>query len=144
MKIKSKLIQNPVETSRDTLGSNKTFGFVFCLVFLAIGFWPVLDGQVPRSWALSVACALFFLSIFLPNFLKPFNQLWFKFGKFLHLIVTPISMLFLFTTTIIPIGVVLRLVGKDPLQKRFDHDVTTYWITRDPPGPSGDTMKNQF
>jgi hypothetical protein len=53
-------------------------------------------------------------------------------------------MAFVFYGTVAPIGLVLRLLGKDPLRLRFDPDVRTYWIERQPPGPAPETMTNQF
>jgi hypothetical protein len=33
---------------------------------------------------------------------------------------------------ITPIGLMLRVCGIDPMQRKFDRAATTYWITRDP------------
>jgi hypothetical protein len=49
-----------------------------------------------------------------------------------------------FYTTVTPIGLVRRLLGKDPLRLRWDRDAVTYWIERNPPGPASDTMPRQF
>jgi hypothetical protein len=38
----------------------------------------------------------------------------------------------------------MRLMGKDPLHRRFDPTATTYWIERQPPGPEPHGMRNQF
>jgi hypothetical protein len=50
----------------------------------------------------------------------------------------------LFYTTVTPTGLIMRLLGKDPLRLQFDRQATTYWIPRCPPGPSPDTMRRQF
>jgi hypothetical protein len=43
-----------------------------------------------------------------------------------------------------PMGLLMRVLGKDLLQLRRDPDVATYWIDRTPPGPASESMKNQF
>ena len=53
-------------------------------------------------------------------------------------------MALLFITTVMPTGLALRILGKDPLTKGFDKTASSYWINRSPPGPSPETMKNQF
>ena len=51
---------------------------------------------------------------------------------------------FLFFTTFLPIGLVLRALGQDPLRLRHDRHAASYWIARDRPGPAPETMKNPF
>ena len=62
----------------------------------------------------------------------------------LHACISPVMMGLVFYTTVTPIGLVRRLLGKDPLRLRLDRDAVTYWIERDPPGPAPDTMPRQF
>jgi hypothetical protein len=40
--------------------------------------------------------------------------------------------------------VLMRLTGKDPLRLRQDSGGGSYWIVREPPGPSGESMGQQF
>ena len=117
---------------------------VFTVVFLLIGLWPLL-GELPvRSWALVIAGCVFAITLIAPRLLRPLNLIWFKFGLLLHKIVNPIIMGLLFVFTIIPMALVFRLIGKDPLDRKFDPDSDTYWIRREPSGPAPESMKNQF
>src|SRR5690349_18305035 len=50
----------------------------------------------------------------------------------------------LFYVTIMPIGLVMRAMGKDFLRLKRDPNAKTYWIARTPPGPPPQSMKNQF
>ena len=52
--------------------------------------------------------------------LTPLNKLWFKFGMILGAIVAPIVMGFIFFLVITPIGLVMRIMGKDILNKKYD------------------------
>jgi hypothetical protein len=84
------------------------------------------------------------LALARPKTLAPLNRVWTGVGLLLHRVVNPLAMAFVFYGTVAPIGLVLRLLGKDPLRLRFDADVKTYWIERRPPGPAPETMTNQF
>jgi hypothetical protein len=50
----------------------------------------------------------------------------------------------LYFLTITPIGLMMRLFGKDMLKLKLDPGANSYWIERDPPGPEAESMKNQF
>jgi len=125
-------------------GSSRSFGIVFAAVFLIIAVWPLVGGNPVRLWSLGVAGSFAFLALVWPAALEPLNQLWFRFGLLLHKIVNPIVMGLLFFVTVTPIALIMRLVGKDPLNKTFDKEATSYWIERDPEELQPDTMRRQF
>ncbi len=127
-----------------TAGSERGFGVVFAVVFVVIGLWPLVDGGAVRVWAL-VAAGVFLAAGFLvPAALRPLNRVWFLFGMVLHKIVNPLVMGLLFYLTITPMALVMRLLGKDPLNRRFDSQAKSYWIERRPAGPAPESMRNQF
>lgn len=125
--------------------SDRSFGIVFTVVFLIIGLWPLM-GEVPgvRWWAIAVAAVLLAVALVRPVLLAPLNRLWARFGLLLHKVVNPLVMGLLFFVTVTPIGVVMRLFGKDFLHLKLDPAADTYWIERDPPGPPPDSLRNQF
>ena len=133
-------------TTKDEVksGSDKSFGLVFGVVFAVIGLWPLLYTQPIRFWALVVCVLLVLISCARPKILAPFNRLWFLFGRLLHKIVNPIIMGLIFYTTVTPTGLILRLLGKRPIPVKFDPDVESYWIKREPPGPTPESMSQQF
>jgi hypothetical protein len=67
-----------------------------------------------------------------------------KLGSVLHEITNPIVMALIFYSTIVPIGIVLRLLRHDSLRLRWDVDLSSYWIDRKPPDCGTDSMKAQF
>jgi hypothetical protein len=79
-----------------------------------------------------------------PRLLAPLNKLWLKFGLLLYKVMNPLVLGLLFFVTITPIGIVMRLFGKDFLRLRLDRSAKSYWIERTPPGPPPQSMKNQF
>ncbi|HXF47570.1 MAG TPA: SxtJ family membrane protein [Burkholderiaceae bacterium] len=124
--------------------SDRAFGLVFATVFLIIATYPLLFGGPIRLWSLAV-CAAFAAAAFLaPGLLAPLNRLWTRFGLLLHRIVSPIVLGIMFFAVITPMGVLMRLLGKDPLRLRFDTQTQSYWIERRPPGPKPDSFPDQF
>ena len=122
------------------IGSNKSFGVVFSIVFLIVALYPVLNNDSIRTW--SVILSLIFLVLGLLNspILSPLNKIWFYFGIFLGKIVSPLIMAIIFFIVVTPIGFIMRLLKKDILNLRFNNN-KTYWIKKDVPKSK---MKNQF
>lgn len=137
------------ETSQRTvnvkIGSERSFGIVFSIVFTIIGVLPLrfMTYEV-NIWALGIAVIFLILGVFAPKTLAPLNKAWFKFGLILHKIVNPVVLGLMFFTMITPMALGLRLMGKDPLKRNFDQDAKTYWVDRDPHCPEPKSMRNQF
>lgn len=124
--------------------SERSFGFVFTAVFALTGLWPILSGKMPRWWAIALAALFLLAATALPRVLRPLNSIWLRFGSLLHRIVSPLTLGVLFYLTVMPTGLVMRALGKDPLRLRFDRNARSYWIERRPPGPAPDSLRNQF
>ena len=69
------------------------------------------------------------------------GMVWFKLGMLLGAVIAPLVMALVYFSTVVPLGVIMRLMGKDLLRQKMDSDASTYWITRDQPVGS---MKDQF
>jgi len=82
--------------------------------------------------------------LFRPSVLNPLNRIWLKFGLLLHSVVNPVVMALLFYGTVLPTGLVMRMLGKDLLRLKRQPDAKSYWIVRQPAGPSPETMRDQF
>ena len=121
--------------------SEKSFSILFCIVFAIIGLYPLLSFNFVRIWALVIALIFLFLGLTKPSVLKPLNTGWIKLGEILGKIIAPIVMLLVFFIVITPIGLMLRLFGKDILGLKFSEKVKTYWIMRD---KNIGQMKRQF
>jgi hypothetical protein len=124
--------------------TDRSFGWVFTVVFVLIGTWPLLFSNPPRWWAIGIAAAFALVTLIKPTLLSGLNRLWMKFGLLLGKIVSPIALGVLFYLVFTPIGLLMRLLGKDPLRLKFDRTGDSYWIRREPPGPPPKSMTNQF
>ena len=122
------------------IGSNRSFGIVFSIVFLLISLYPLINGENLRLWSLIISIVFFALGIINSNLLKPLNKLWFKFGLLLGKIISPFIMGMIFFFVVTPIAILMRLLRKDLLNLKFNKN-NTYWIQKS--GPKS-KMKNQF
>ncbi len=119
--------------------SNKSFGIVFFVVFVVIAFYPLINQEESRLWALVTALIFLILGLINSSFLTPLNLLWLKFGMLLGKVVSPIIMGLVFFGVVTPTGLIMKLVNKDLLKlKRKDNK--SYWIER----KNKSEMKNQF
>ena len=123
------------------ISSNRSFGLLFFIVFLAISLWPLKSQEDLRLWAFILSLTFLVLGILNSKFLTPLNKLWIKFGFFLGAIVSPIIMGIVYFLVVTPIGIFMRFLGKDLLKKDKVKNVSTYWIKRD---KQKNTMKKQF
>ncbi len=124
--------------------SDRAFGLVFGAVFTIAGLWPLTGGGPVRIWALGLAIAFFLAAAAYPRLLAPLNRIWTRLGSFLHCIANFVILTLLFYLVIAPMGLALRLLGKDPLRLRFEPGARSYWIERRPPGPAPETIERQF
>ncbi len=122
------------------LPSNRNFGIVFFIVFLAIGLWPLLNQSELRIWSLLISMVFLFLGISNSKILTPLNKLWMKFGLLLGNIVAPIVMGIVYFGVVTPTGILLRLFGKDILMLKKNKN-SSYWLNKD---NKNNNMKNQF
>jgi hypothetical protein len=125
-------------------GSDRNFGLVMAGAAALFGSLPLLRGAQPHWTLLGVAVAFAGFALLMPRTLHPLNYVWFRFGLLLHRIISPLVIGGVFFLCVTPIGLILRLCGKDVLSLRRRADLTSYWIVRDPPGPEAGTMTNQF
>ena len=122
------------------IGSNRSFGIVFFIVFLLIALYPLLKGNDLRIWSLIISIIFLILGLINSKLLVPLNRLWFKFGLLLGKFISPLIMGIIFFLVVTPIGIGMRLFKKDLLNLKYNKK-ETYWIEKT--GPKS-KMKNQF
>ena len=122
------------------VSSNRNFGIVFFVFFLLISIWPIMDGQALRVWSLVISLIFLILGILNSKILTPLNLAWIKFGEILGRFIAPVVMAVIYFLIVTPIGLFMRIIGKDLLNLKFSQN-SSYWIKREKNlGP----MKRQF
>ena len=129
-----------MEDKKIKIGSNRSFGVVFSIVFLILALLPLINGNSIRIWLVILSLIFFILGLLNSNILFPLNRIWFKFGIILGGIVSPIVMGLVFFLVVTPTSLILRLFKKDVLSLK-KNDSMTYWIKK---LDKKSKMKNQF
>ena len=122
------------------IGSNRSFGVVFFIVFLIIGLYPLINSNDIRIWSVLISSIFLVLGLVNSQLLTPLNKIWFKFGIFLGKIISPIVMGIIFFFVVTPTGILMRLFQKDLLNLKFNKK-KSYWIEKN---GIKSKMKNQF
>ena len=122
------------------ISSNKSFGILFFIVFVLISIWPVIQGGPLRIWPIPIALLFLILGLINSKLLNPLNIVWVKFGELLGRIITPIVISIIYFFIITPIGLFMRLTGKDLLKIKFSNK-QSYWAKRE---KNIGSMKKQF
>ena len=105
---------------------------------------PLFFGHNLRLWILCLACLFMTISFTVPKIFEPLNFLWTIFGSLLHKITSPIALGAIYFFVVTPIGVFMRLIGKDLLQIKINKKTLSYWKQRYPSSVSTESFKNLF
>ena len=139
------MIENTCNQHEKTpLPSNRKFGLVFGGLFLVMGLISWFTSKPHHLWPWVMSGIFFILAWLFPRLLAPLNRIWMGFGDILHKITSPIILGLMFYVLLVPIGTIMRIVGKKPISLEYDAVAETYWIKRDTPESSTETFKNQF
>jgi len=94
------------------------FGVFFPWVLeRAFPIWPWVVLAVLGSWALIA-----------PASLRPVYRGWMKVGLLLSKITTPVVMGAIFVIIIVPVALIMRLMKRDPMRRKFEPGVASYRI----------------
>jgi len=116
--------------SKILLPSDKKFGYFFTVIFLITSIYFYLKENYMSFCVLGTFFIVFFLvTLFKAEILKPLNKLWMGFGLVLGMIVSPIVMGVIFFMIFTPIGILMRLFGRDELLLQFKSK-SSYWTER--------------
>ena len=125
-------------------GSPRSFGLIVGSVLLLLSGLPLFDGRMPWLWLSGIGAALITIALAAPALLQPLNRAWTGLGRLMQRVFDPVVLGFLFFFVITPIALIMRAAGKDPLLMKRDRAAASYWIERTPPGPTPESMKDQF
>ena len=124
--------------------SERTFGFTFAAIFALVGGWRLWTGDALAGTCASLLAAAFVIAtIARPALLAPLNRAWGRIGLLLHAVISPLALAVLFYGVVTPVGLLLRATGQDPLRRRIDPKLQSYWIAKSGSGPQT-RMKDQF
>jgi hypothetical protein len=119
----------------------RNFELIFFIIFLLIGLYPLLDKQEPKIFSLGISTLFLLIAFIKPELMKGFYVIWVKVSDIIGAQISRAIMFILYFVLFTPTALILRLFGKDLLNKKIDRNAPSYWIKRD---SQPQTMKNQF
>ena len=122
-------------------GHERPFGILFTFILFAIFIYLLTDNKESSWWFLLFSVIMLLLSLLFPKTLFLPSIIWCKLGNYIGYITNPIVMIFIYYFIVLPTGIVMRILNKDPLMLQLDRDIESYWVDREQPVTS---MKNQF
>jgi hypothetical protein len=131
--------------------SDRAFGLTVGGILLAVAavraglhLWDGADPGRVEGVLAGVGALLLVFGLVAPARLAPLNRAWTRLGLLLFKVVNPVVLGLIYLTTIVPIGLLMRLRGRDLLSLKFDRQAPSYWVVREPPGPAPETLIRQF
>ena len=109
----------------------KDFGVLigFCFPIIIGFFIPFLTGHSFRTWTLFIGITSLFLSYVYPKSLYFPYKIWMKLGYVLGWINSRVILAIVFFLVLLPISIVMKLFGYDPLKTKKSFD-STYKIDK--------------
>ena len=111
------------------IATNRSFGILFFIVFLLIAIWPLISESSIRVWSLIISLIFLLLGLINSKLLTPLKNVWIKLGEFLGKIIAPIIMGIIYFFIVTPIGLIMRIAGKDLINIKYSKE-KSYWINR--------------
>ena len=126
------------------LPSNRKFGLLFFVVFGLLAGFSWWRGGAAFPYLVGISLAFLLAAFVFPIVLRPLNRAWMAFALVLHKVTSPIILGVMFFGLFAPVAFVMRLGKRDVMKRRFDRGAGSYWNPRVPPGPPGESLRNQF
>lgn len=113
----------------------RKFGFVMTVPLAIIGGFFFWKGKPAAPYFLILAAFFLISGLFFPSILKPIEKIWMKIAELISAVMTRVILFLTFYLVITPVGLILKLMGKDLLEIKFDPDKESYWVPVEKDGP---------
>jgi len=108
----------------------RKFGLLFAALGVLAGTYMAWKG-IRTQWILFGLAGIFLLTgLVIPRVLRPLYTAWMRFAWVLAWINTRLVLSVFFILVLTPVGLVMRLTGKDLLDKKIDRSARSYWVKR--------------
>jgi hypothetical protein len=129
---------------RTALPSNRSFGWTFTAIFVLVGIYSAWQGGGMLGWGLALGALMALVTVAREAWLTPLNRAWMRLGELMGRVVNPLVLGAIYFGIFTPVGLAMRLLGRDAMCRRFDPAAPSYWVRRDPPGPPDGSYRNMF
>ena len=122
----------------------REFGLTIGIILVILGFIALWRNKDIYSYFLSVGVAFVILGITFYKVLLPLQKIWMGFSIIIGFFVSRIVLTILFYLVLTPIGIIVKIFGKDILDERIDRKKESYWHEKDPSLKEKVYYENQY
>ena len=126
--------------------SLRKFALVIAGALLVLASLIYFFGTHPQRafWLIATAAVLLAVGLPFPKLLKPLHSGWMAFALAIGWIMSRILLTFFFFLVLTPMGLLLRIFGKDLLQQKLEPERKSYWIKKDRSDGGNERYERQF
>jgi hypothetical protein len=125
-----------VNTLKKSSSELRKFGFTMAVPLLIIGGLMLWREREAWTYLIGLSAAFALFAIILPRALAPLEWAWMRLAHYMSIVMTYVILTLTFVLVITPTGILMRLFGKDPMERKFDSDQKSYWIRVPDDGPA--------
>src|SRR5271167_435900 len=127
--VRARLMSGGGDVSKADAKELRTFGLVLGALFAAFfAVIPLFRHRTTHIWPWILALTLWLMALIWPASLSYLHRVWTRLGLALGWVNTRVILTLLFTLTIVPVGLVMRLFGRDRMARKLDPEGTTYRV----------------
>lgn len=123
-------IRQEIRALPRTASDYRKFGLMVGGVLAAIGGFAWYRTAAWGPWVLGIGAALMVFGLALPRLLAPVYVAWMSMAVVLGFVMTRVILTIFFFLVITPVGLVMRLFGRDALHRKLDRQAESYWIPK--------------
>lgn len=122
----------------------REFGATMAAALAVIGDVALLRGRPFAPWLIGASVFFLVSGLRWPRVLLPLQKAWMGFGVAAGLFTSRAALFILYFGVLTPVGLLMRLSGKDILDERADTEKASYWHVRPPQSRPKDSYENRY
>jgi ABC-type glycerol-3-phosphate transport system permease component len=123
----------------------RQFGIVLAIILGVIGGIHFLKGHASAyPWFWGFGASALIMAVFIPRILKPIYIVFTKIAHAIGWFNTRVILILVYYAILTPIGILMKVFGRDALNRKIDKSAESYWIKRQTVIPVKESLEKQF
>ena len=135
-------MSQPESTSKRIRKFAVTMAIAFAILGALVFFW--FEKQTAGTVLWGIGGGMLVLGLPFPLLLWPVERAWFYFAFALGWLNMRILLTAVFYVLFVPVGLFMKLIGRDPLERKIDKSAETYWKERERTPVDPESYERQY
>jgi len=122
--------------NKKTVKDLRRFGLAFGAAMTLLGSLLLWRGKAAGPWVLGLAAFAILSGLLAPKLLRPLEMVLAGLLRAVMTVVTYVVLTLAYFLVFTPIGIFMKILGKDLLDRRFPTDEESYWVPVEVDGPA--------